>query len=55
MPTSNEKKQGILQQASDWTLQEDMDNKLQFSVIIQTSYIPDIVIQPMATKHPYHY
>jgi len=50
MPTSNAKKQGILQQASDWTLQADLDKKLQFPDIVQTSLRPDIVIQSTATK-----
>ena len=27
-PTSNTKKQGILQQASEWTLQADLDKEL---------------------------
>ena len=48
MPTSNAKKQGILQQ--DWTLQVDLDKKLQFPDIVQTSLRPDIVIQSTATK-----
>ena len=48
MPTSNAKKQGILQQ--DWTLQADLDKKLQFPDIVQTSLRPDIVIQSTATK-----
>ena len=30
MPNSNAKKQGIIQQASDWTLQADLDKKLQW-------------------------
>jgi len=50
MPTSNAKKQGILQQASDWTLQADLDKKLQFPDIVQTSLRPDIVIQSTAIK-----
>ena len=49
MPTSNAKKQGILQQASDWTLQADLDKKLQFSDIVQMVLRPDIVIQSTAT------
>jgi len=40
----------ILQQASDWTLQADLDKKLQFPNIVQTSLRPDIVIQSTATK-----
>ena len=50
MPTSNAKKQGILQPASDWTLQADLDKKLQFPDIAQTSLRPDIVIKSTATK-----
>ena len=50
MPTSNAKKQGILQPASDWTLQADLDKKLQFPDIVQTSLRPDIVIQSTAIK-----
>ena len=50
MPTSNAKKQGILQQASHWTLQADLYKKLQFPDIVQTSLRPDIVIQSIATK-----
>ena len=46
MPTSNAKKQ----QASDWTLQADLDKKLQFSDIVQMVLRPDIVIQSTATK-----
>jgi len=38
IPTSNAKKQGILQQASEWTLQADLDKKLQFTDIVQTSW-----------------
>ena len=52
MPISNTTKQGIIQQATDWTLKADLDKKLQFP--IQTSIRPDIVIQSTATKHPYH-
>ena len=48
MPTSNAKKQGILQQASDWILQADLDKKQQFPKIVQTSLRP--VIQSTATK-----
>ena len=44
MPTSNAKKQCILQQASDWTLQANLDKKLQFPDIVQTSLRPDNVI-----------
>jgi len=51
MPTNNAKKQGILQQASDWTLQANLDKKLQFPDIVQTSLRPDIVIQSTVTKH----
>ena len=50
MPTSNAKKQGILQQASDWTLQADLDKKLQFPDIVLTSLRPDIVVQSTATQ-----
>ena len=50
MPTCNAKKQGILQQASDWTLQADLDKKLQFPDIVQTSLRPNIVIQSTAIK-----
>ena len=50
MPTSNAKKQGIIEQASDWTLQAGLDQKLQFPDIVQTSLRPDIVIQSTATK-----
>ena len=50
MPTSNAKKQGIIEQASDWTLQAGLDKKLQFPDIVQTSLRPDIVIQSTATK-----
>ena len=50
MPTSTTKRQGILQQANDWTLQADLDKKLQFTEIVQTSLRPDIVIQSPATK-----
>ena len=46
MPTSNAKKQ----QASDWTLQADLDKKLQFSDIVQMVLRPAIVIQSTATK-----
>ena len=50
MPTSITKKQDISRQASDWTLQADMDNKMQFPEIVQTSLRPDIVIQSTATQ-----
>ena len=50
MPTSIIKKQGILQQANDWTLQADLDKKLQSQDIVQTSLKPDIVIQSAATS-----
>ena len=50
MPTTNAKKQCILQQASDWTLQADLDKKLQFTHIVLTSLRPDIVTQSTATK-----
>ena len=50
MPTSNAKKQDILQQASEWTIQTDLNRKLQFPDIVQTSLRPDIVIQSAATK-----
>ena len=50
MPTSITKKQDISRQASDWTLQADMNNKMQFPEIVQTSLIPDIVIQSTATQ-----
>jgi len=50
MPTSNAKKHGILQQASDWTLQADLGKKLQFPDIVKTSLRPDIVIKSTATK-----
>jgi len=50
MPTSNTKKQGIIQQARGWTLQADLDKKLQFSDIVQTSLRPNIVIKSTATK-----
>ena len=49
MQTSDAKKQDILQQASDWTLQADLDKKLQFPDIVQTSLRPDIVI--LSTCH----
>ena len=49
MPTSNSKKQDILQQASDWTIQADLDKKLQFPDIVQTSLRPAIVIQSQST------
>ena len=35
---------------SDWTLQADLDKKLQIPDIVQTSLRPDIVIQSIATK-----
>ena len=50
MPTSITKKQDISRQASDWTLQADMDNKMQFPEIVETSLRPDIVIQSTATQ-----
>ena len=48
--TSNTKKQGIPQQASDWTVQANLDKTLPFPDIVQTSLRPDIVIQSTATK-----
>ena len=50
MPTSSAKKQGIIQQASDWTLQADLDKKLQVPDVVQTSLRSDVVIQSTATK-----
>ena len=49
MPTSHAKKQGILQQASDWTLEADLDKKLQFPDIVQTSLRPDFPAQSVWT------
>jgi len=50
MRTSNNKKQGMLQQANAGVLQSDLDKKLQFQDIIQTTLRTDLVIQLAATK-----
>ena len=50
MRTSNIKKQGMLQQANAGVLQSDLDKKLQFQDIIQTTLRTDLVIQLAATK-----
>ena len=50
-------KDACIQQCLCWsskTLQADLDKKLQFQDIVQTSLRPDIVIQSTTTKHPNH-
>ena len=48
-------KDACIKQCLCWsskTIQADLDKKLQFQDIVQTSLRPDIVIQSTTTKHP---